>query len=126
MTTPGLDVTGPLTIGNVHATSVTVGLTGGLLVDNSTVPPTVSGGQAGIIESGTAARMGLATLVGGTVTVATTAVAANSRIFLSAQTPGGTPGYLSCAVRVASTSFTILSSNVLDTSTVAWNIVKPL
>jgi hypothetical protein len=77
------------------------------------------------IKEGSNARMGTATLVGGTLTVNTTAVTANSRIFLTCQTPGGTPGFLYVSARSASTSFTITSGSGTDTSTVAWLIVEP-
>lgn len=77
------------------------------------------------IKEGANACMGRATLVGGTVTVNTTAVSANSEVFLTCQTPGGTPGFLRVSARVAGTSFTILSSSGTDTSVVAWMIVEP-
>jgi hypothetical protein len=69
--------------------------------------------------------MGRSTLVGGTVVVSTTAVTATSEIFLTCQTPGGTPGFLRVSARSASTSFTILSSSGSDTSVVGWMIVEP-
>lgn len=91
-----------------------VGVTGGLRV---------GGGVK--LEEGTNEFMGLATLVNGTVTVANTNVTANSRIFLTVQTPGGTPGSpLRVSARVVGTSFTI-STAAADTSTVAWMIVEP-
>ncbi len=77
------------------------------------------------IKEGTNACMGRATLVGGTVVVNTTAVSAASEIFLTCQTPGGTPGFLRVSARAAGTSFTILSSSGTDTSVVAWMIVEP-
>jgi hypothetical protein len=52
-------------------------------------------------------------------------VTANSRIFLTCQTPGGTPGFLRVSARTAGTSFTILSSSGTDTSVVAWEIFEP-
>jgi hypothetical protein len=70
-------------------------------------------------------RVGTATLAAGTVTVSTTAVTANSRIFLTAQTTGGTPGALRVSARTAGTSFTITSTSGTDTSQVAWMIVEP-
>ncbi len=79
------------------------------------------------IKEGTNAAMGLATLVGGTLVVNTTKVTANSRIFLTGQ--GGNVanlGTYNVTARTAGTSFTITSSNVLDTNTVAWQIVEPL
>jgi hypothetical protein len=69
--------------------------------------------------------MGVVTLVGGTATVANTSVTANSRIFLTSQTDGGTPGFLRVSARSAGTSFTITSGSGTDTSTVAWVIFEP-
>lgn len=77
------------------------------------------------VKEGTNAKMGLATLAAGTVTVSTTAVTANSRIFLTPQAGGGTPGWVRVSARSAGTSFTITSSSGTDTSTVAWIIIEP-
>jgi len=77
------------------------------------------------VKEGSNAKMGTAVLVGGTLVVNTTAVTASSRIFLTCNTPGGTPGFLRVSARTAGTSFTILSSSGTDTSTVAWFIVEP-
>jgi hypothetical protein len=71
------------------------------------------------------AAQGVAVLVGGTVTVANTSVTANSRILLTSQVPGGTPGSLGVSARTAGTSFTITSSSALDTSTVAYLLMEP-
>jgi hypothetical protein len=78
------------------------------------------------ITEGTNATVGVATLVAGTVTVNTTAVTANSRIFLTRQTTAGTLGTsVDVTARTAGTSFTITSNgSVLDTSTVAWLIIN--
>jgi len=76
-------------------------------------------------EGGTDARMGTATLVGGSAVVATTSVTATSRIFVLSNTDGGTPGWIRVSARTAGTSFTITSSSGTDTSTVAWLIVEP-
>jgi hypothetical protein len=84
-----------------------------------------SAGQGYQVKEGTNAKMGTATLVAGTVTVSTTAVTANSRIFLTAQSTGGTPGALRVSARSAGTSFTITSTSSTDTSLVAWFIVEP-
>lgn len=72
-----------------------------------------------------AAVAGTATLVAGTVTVATAAVGASSKIFLTCNTPGGTIGFLSAPVAsiVAATSF-VINSVVTDTSTVNWWIIN--
>lgn len=76
------------------------------------------------IAEGSNAKMGLSTLVGGTVTVSTTAVTTNSRIFMNQRTAGGTLGVLSYTI-VNGTSFTITSTSAIDTSTVNWMIVEP-
>ena len=77
------------------------------------------------VAEGSNAKMGTATLSGGAATVSTTAVTANSRIFLTSQSDGGTPGFLRVSARTAATSFTITSSSGSDTSVVAWMIVEP-
>ena len=69
--------------------------------------------------------IGTATLVAGTVTVPNTTASAGCTIFLTVSTPGGTQGFLSYSLS-AGTSFTINSTNVADTSTVNWMIVKPI
>lgn len=77
------------------------------------------------IDDGANESMGRATLVAGTVTVNNTRVTANSNIMLTTQIQGGTPGDPQISARVASTSFTITSTNAGDTSTVAWVIMEP-
>jgi hypothetical protein len=69
-------------------------------------------------------RMGTATLVGGTIAVANTTVTANTRVFISRSTTGGTEGHLS-TTQIASTSFTVNSSSGTDTSTVNWLLIEP-
>jgi hypothetical protein len=83
-------------------------------------------GSGLFIKEGTNATMGSATLVAGAVTVSTTKVTANSRIFLTSNTDGGTPGWVRVSARTAGTSFTITSSSGSDTSTIAWIIVEPV
>lgn len=82
----------------------------------------VGGGIA--IAEGTNARMGVATLAAGTVTVANTSVTATTRVATFRQTAGGTLGHLS-ATKVAGTSFTITSSSNTDTSVVGWVLYEP-
>jgi hypothetical protein len=77
------------------------------------------------VKEGADATMGRATLVNGTVVVNTTTVTASSEIFLTCQTPGGTPGFLRVSARTAGKSFTIRSSSAADASEVAWFIVEP-
>jgi hypothetical protein len=75
------------------------------------------------IATGTNASVGTATLSGGAITVNTTAVTASSVILLTLQNCSncGTP-YING--RVAGTSFTIASTNVLDGSIVAYQIIN--
>jgi hypothetical protein len=78
-----------------------------------------------ITEGGSAPQMGVLTLTGLTaVTVSTTAVQSNSRIFLSVQAPSLTVGQPRVTARTAGTSFTV-ASIALDTSTIAWLLVNP-
>lgn len=80
-------------------------------------------GKGFFVAEGTNAKMGQAVLTAGTVTVATTAVNASSRIFLSNQVNGGTAGFLRVSAQVNGTSFDITSSSNTDTSTISWLIV---
>jgi hypothetical protein len=64
-------------------------------------------------------------LSAGTATVANSAVTDSSRIFLTSQADGGTPGWLRVSARVAGASFTVTSSSSADTSTVAYEIFEP-
>ncbi len=84
----------------------------------------LEGARLRIVESGTDPCSGIATLVGGTKVVTTTKVTANSRIQLTSNVDGGTPGWLRVSARTPGTSFTILSSSGTDTSQVAWLIVE--
>lgn len=86
--------------------------------------PLVGGGLK--IKEGTNSKMGWATLSSGTATINTTKVTANSRIFLTNNSPSGTPGFLYISARTAGTSFTVTSSaGAADTSTFAWIIFEP-
>ena len=80
------------------------------------------------IKEGTNATMGTGTLSSGAATINTTKVTSSSRIFISDQ--GGTVTNLGSlyednASRVAGTSFTIKSSNILDSSNFVWLILEP-
>ncbi len=79
------------------------------------------------IKEGSNARMGVATLVAGTVTVSNTSVTASTRIFLSVQSLGtvSIPRAVGVTARTASTSFTITSEDATDTSVVAWHLIEP-
>lgn len=95
---------------------------------NATITTDVKIGAVGNgyqIKEGTNAKAGVATLVAGTVTVATTAIAAGDRIMYARQAAGGTLGNLAIANIVAATSFDIVSDNAADTSDVYWQIWTP-
>jgi hypothetical protein len=76
-----------------------------------------------ISRTGAAARSGVATLVGGTVTVNTTSVDANSFVFIQRVSAGGALGHLTYT-QINGTSITINSSSATDTSTVIWWILE--
>lgn len=83
-------------------------------------------GRGLYVKEGANASMGTGVLNGTTeVTIATTKVTANSRIFFSIQTPGGTPlGVIFVNSRIPGVSFGVKGA-ALDTSTFAWLIVEP-
>jgi hypothetical protein len=83
-------------------------------------------GQGLGIKTGVNSKIGTAVLVAGVVTVANTSVNANSRIIVTGQTDGGTPGALRVSAKIVGTSFTITSSSATDTSTVAWVILESI
>ncbi len=71
---------------------------------------------------GAADTLGIATLVAGSATISTTAVATASKILYSRRIAGGTLGHLAIANIVNGVSFDIVSNNALDISTVTWEI----
>ncbi len=89
---------------------------------------TVESGLYQVTTGGASDTAGKATLVGGTVTVNTTAVTANSLIFLTVQALGtvAAPQAMTIDNVVVGTSFDITSSDATDTSDVAWLIVEPV
>jgi hypothetical protein len=77
------------------------------------------------VAEGANAKQGTFTLTGGTTqAVPNTSVTANSRIFLTAQVDGGTPGLIGVASRIPGTSFTV-ACVATDTSTYAYEIFEP-
>ncbi len=95
-------------------------------IDKGPGNPTSFGVTGGFrAAEGGNAKQGTGVLVAGTVTIANTSVTANSRIFLTTQTPGGTPGALYVSARTAGTSFNVTSTNGADTSTFAYEIFEP-
>lgn len=96
-----------------------------LAIDTSSNVRVKNIGSGLAVAEGTNGKQGIATLVGGTVTVTTTSVTANSRIFLTIQSPGGTLGSVYVSARTAGTSFAITSTSAIDTSVVAYEIFEP-
>ncbi len=88
-----------------------------------------SGQRLPVRDLGSAFQRGIATLIAGSATVANVVVTADSKIFLSVNTPGGTPGFLDARTAnrtvgpVATGDFDITSSQAADTATVEWMIV---
>jgi hypothetical protein len=101
-----------------------IGFTNAVGIDNTGNLVLKVAGKGLQIKEGSNARMGTATLVGGTIAVANTSVTANTRVFISRSTTGGTVGHLS-TTQIASTSFTVNSSDAGDTSTVNWLLIEP-
>ncbi len=93
-------------------------------VDSAT---SVEAAQLRVVNTGTDARMGRATLVAGEKVVTTSAVTANSNILVTVQSLGTVtaPEAVAVTARTAGTSFTITSADNTDTSVVAWLIVDP-
>jgi hypothetical protein len=67
---------------------------------------------------------GTANLTGGTITVTTKAVTANSVIMLSIQGVGTILGTPYIASRIANTSFVITSTNAIDQYKIGWEIIE--
>lgn len=84
-----------------------------------------SAGGGTAIKEGSNARMGTLVLTGATpVVVANTSVTATTRIFLTANVPGGTPGHFWVSARTAGTSFSV-TGTAGDTSTLAYRLDEP-
>lgn len=101
-------------------------VSGSLVVSNGNLTLGTAGNKINI-ATGTNASIGTsAAMTAGTITISTTAVTANSKIFLTVNTVGGTQGTLSAPTGsiVAGTSFVINSSSNTDTSTVNWWIIN--
>lgn len=77
------------------------------------------------IKEGSNAKMGSATLVAGTVTVANTSVTSESRIFLQRKGAVTHAGALNVTAKTAATSFKVDSSNAEDAGELDYLIVEP-
>ena len=108
------------TTGNVTSTAGNLVATiGNLNLNGPTSKINISAATPASASIGTSAVLST-----GTVTVATTAVTAASKIFLTRAVAGGTLGNLSVGTITAGTSFTITSDGATDTSTVNWLIIN--
>jgi hypothetical protein len=76
------------------------------------------------IATGANASVGTGTLAAGTVTVATTAVTANSIIIITPQETGTYNGRLRVSARTAGTGFTVTSSDAADTVVFGYQIIN--
>jgi hypothetical protein len=122
----GQTINGALSVaGTLSTTSLNTIQAGGNLVSALGVLDIQSAGSGLKVAEGSNAKQGTAVLAAGTVTVANTSVTANSRIFLTSNADGGTPGFVRVSARVAGTSFTITSSSGTDTSTIGYEIFEP-
>jgi len=77
------------------------------------------------VKTGANAKAGIGTLSSGTATVATTAVTANSLIFVTdVDATIGNTGYLAVSSKTAGVGFTVASSFGTDAGTFNWMIVE--
>ena len=122
-----LAIAAPIAGSNMTLTAANaLHLTSGQLQADGNISLAVAGSKL-LVKEGSNASMGVATLVGGTVTVSNTLVTANSRIYLTIQSLGTVvlPTVVGITARSAGTSFTITSASATDTSVIAWHIVEP-
>lgn len=102
---------------------------GSVQIDGNLLFPTAGKGISLKGGGAAAARIGIATLSGGTVTINTSALTAQSRIFVTVQNPQGvTNGNAHVAnINVGAGQFDIVSDlPASDTSEVAWMIVEEI
>lgn len=123
---------GALTVTGAASASTT--LTAGTGITATTGNITATNGDVVIstagkglnVKTGSNARIGTLTLNGATpVVVNTTAVTADSAIFLTVKTVGGTPAFSWVSARTAATSFSV-TGTAGDTSVLQWFIVEPV
>ncbi len=115
----------------VATTSVTAGTTvtatlGAITATNGNLVLGTAGNKLSIATGANASLGTSAAMTAGAIVISTTAVSASSKIFVTHNTLGGTPGAVSAptASIIAGTSFAIASSSATDTSTVNWMIIN--
>jgi hypothetical protein len=122
---PPTDVGGNLNVGGYLAAAS--GQSGGVWNIWAGAANALNLGAAGggvAIKEGANARMGVATLAAGTVTVANTSITANTRVLPFRQALGGAAGHLS-VTKNPGVGFTITSSSGTETSTLAYVLFEP-
>lgn len=110
--------------GSVTAATTLTATSGAITATNGNLVLGTAGNKLSITTGSNASIGQSVNMIGGTTTVSTTAVTANSLIFLTNGAPGGTIGTLSVGTITAGTSFVINSSSSSDTSKVNWWIVN--
>lgn len=120
--------------GSVTATTTLTATSGNITATNGDFVSSTAG-KGLKIKEGSNARMGTATLVAGTVTVANTSVTANTRVFLSRYSINASTavGTLTVGTVTANTSFVINSVQAAtpgslqtnDVSIVHWLLIEP-
>lgn len=93
---------------------------GRILFESGTV---ISTGTIPAFSTATS-TIGTATLLGGTATIATTAVTAQSTIFLTNTTVGANTAPIAVTAQTPNVSFVVTSFNVADTNTFNWMIIN--
>ena len=135
----GTSVSAPLILGTNNVERARFVGAGDLLIgtttDNTTDKLQVAGhigivtvGNGLKIKEGSNARSGTGTLVAGTVTIANTSITANTRVQITGNGGGVAAnfGALYRSAIVAGTSFTVKSTNALDTATFDWLLIEAL
>lgn len=134
----GTAATGALTVTGAASATTTVTAGTGLVATTGGVTATAgdvtatnghviigTAGKGLQVKTGSNAKAGTGVANGTTaVVISTTAVTANSLIFLGYNTPAGTPAPVYVSAVTPGTSFSVKSS-ASDTSTFAWMIVEP-
>jgi hypothetical protein len=100
---------------------------GNLTATNGHLTVATAGKKLRIKEdaAGGSASMGTNRIAGGDVTVSTTAVAANSRIFISNISPNGDVGFPYIHSITPGVGFVITNTSATDNSILAWWIIDP-
>lgn len=122
--TPGYGFSSETSLGFYRSGISTIAISKGTL--DLTAGGAVTSIASLTIKSGANNTCGTAVLgSNGSVNVANTYVKTGDLIFLTDQTPGGTLGDLEILGIRNSSGFTVASTSITDTSTVAWLIVRP-